>query len=468
MKKILYIAVVTAATLFQSCSSNFLEKDPPLEMSQSDVFSTKARVESTLLGVYSQFKNDNFNSFMGGKTYIAFDALGEDFVNIGANLVTLYGAYNMQTDINDAENIITWQEAYLAINNANVFLAGLDGAKSVAGDSYGQFKSEALFVRALSYYYLASLYGLPYKLNSGTSPCVPLRLTAATDATGNNLKRSTVAEVYNQILTDLNDANIANLASNTDATRATVAAAHALRMRVYMEMENWSAAITEGNKILSDSNYSLTTNLGDNYNSTNTTSESIFVLPMADNNRPGTQQTPFEYYNDGQTMIIDKQYGVYSIAGYHNAADQRVASLMSTVGGHLICSKYPNKNIWIPIMRLAEINLAVAECYANVGDPTSLTSAKALLKAVRRRSLADSSDTDFSNAKIDALSKTNLLTAIYNEKRLEFLGEGQRALDIHRRAESYVKPSAGINVATSATNYIWPIPSSETTINKGL
>ncbi len=127
--------------------------------------------------------------------------------------------------------------------------------------------------------------------------------------------------------------------------------------------------------------------------------------------------------------------------------------------------KFTSKNSWVPIFRLGEVKINLAECCAEKGGASEAT-AKALLKEVRRRSLADTDDTLLSNAQIDALTGDGLKTAIYNEKRLEFLGEGMRSLDIHRRAESYVKPD--INVTASDNNYIWPIPSSETAINKAL
>ena len=464
MKKINYIFIIIAVTLFNGCKSDFLEREPALKMSEKDLFSTQSRIEAALLGVYSQIKNTSTDSYLGGKSYVAIDAKGEDFVNIGNNLVTLFGTYNMQTGTTDAENIVNWQQAYMTINNANVFLFGLDGVKTIVGDSYGQFKSEALFLRALSYYYLNMFYAKPYTFDPN-SKSVPLRLTPSVDGSGNDLKRSTVKEVFNQILADLSDANIQELGSTGNSsngiTRATQAAAHALRMRVYMAMGNWDSAITEGTAI---TGYSLISDIATLY-STPISTEAIFSLPMADNNRPNTQQTVWEYYYDGQTMVVDEAVGIYSKTGYNNSSDTRISSFIATEDGSRICTKFTSKNTWVPIFRLAEIKLNLAECYAQKGG-VSETTAKALLKEVRRRSLADASDAVLSNLQIDALSGSSLKIAIYNEKRLEFLGEGMRSLDIHRRAENYIK--GDMNIAPSADNYIWPIPSSETSINKAI
>jgi uncharacterized protein YxjI len=471
MKKRNYILLAAmTALVFSSCSKDFLQKEPPLEMSTGDIFSTYDRIESSLLGVYSEFKNNSYNSFIGGKSYLAIDAKGEDFVNISSNLVTLSGTYNMQTGATDDENTVTWQSAYLAINNANTFLLNLESAKTVAGDSYDQFKSEALFVRALSYYYLTTFYAMPYKLDH-TAKAVPLRLTASTDGSGNSLKRSTIEEVLNQILTDLSDANIASLPSVSNtydaATRATQGAAHALRMRIYMEMENWDAAIAEANAI---TGYSLAADVASLYSAPYYSAETIFSLPMADNNRPNTQQTVWEYYYDGQIMVLDNNVGIYGKTGYNLTTDKRISSLIGTANSRKISTKFTSKNSWIPIFRYAEIKLNLAECYAAKGGAANETLAKNLLKEVRRRSLASADDSLLPDATLSALTGVDLKNAIYNERRLEFLGEGIRSLDIRRRAETFRKGTDAnpIIVSPSDDNYIWPIPTSETSINKAI
>lgn len=88
---------------------------------------------------------------------------------------------------------------------------------------------------------------------------------------------------------------------------------------------------------------------------------------------------------------------------------------------------------WVPIFRYAETLLDLAECYANTtgGEGT----AKELLKRVRYRSLPE----DVDPLDIDALSGDGLKEAIYNEKRLEFIGEGIRGIDIIRRGENFVQ-----------------------------
>jgi starch-binding outer membrane protein, SusD/RagB family len=468
MKKIFIALSAVGLILFGSCSEGFLQKDSSLEIEESSIFSSPERIESSLLGIYAQLKNSAYYSFMGGKTYVVFDAMGDDFYNISGNTIVLRNTYDMSVKATDAENITTWQEAYLAINDANVFLVNLDSAKAVAGDMYDQYKAEALFTRGFAYYYLNMLYGKPYTVDS-SALSVPLRLTANTDLTGNNLAQSTVKQIFEQILADVSPANIANLpdgsTTETGTGRATKAAAHMLRMRVYMAMNDWTDAIAEGTAI---NGYALVNNITTLFATPFMSSENIFSFPMADNNYPNTQESVYEYYYDGQIMILNDSigFGVISKAGYNNPADARVSGLTSTSGTVSILTKVNSSTDWIPVYRYAETLLNLAECYISKTTP-NLDSARICLKQVRRRSLVDSTDTNFSNAQIDILSAENLKTAIYNERRLEFLGESIRGLDIHRRGENYVKPDMD-PVTPSDGGYIWPIPTTETSINKSI
>lgn len=159
MKKILIIPGLIALLFLGGCESSFLDKDPQVEIGEPDIFSDADRIASTLLSLYAELKMDSYGgrAVLGGKTLIAFDNRGEDLINVNSNNVTLAATYAMRTGDADAENTLTWRFTYLAINNVNCFLDGLEGAKDVVGGNYNQYVAEAKFVRALAYYYLCGL-----------------------------------------------------------------------------------------------------------------------------------------------------------------------------------------------------------------------------------------------------------------------------------------------------------------------
>lgn len=462
MKKIIIFSTLCGSLLLGSCSSSFLDKEPPLYVSEGDIFTSPTRIEATLNGLYAAIKNTGSKSLMGGKTYLVFDNRGEDVMNISNNLVTLFNTYNMNVGITDAENADTWTYAYLAINKVNTFLQSLEGAKEVAGENYNRYVQEAKFIRALAYYYLNNLYAIPYSVNPD-SKSVPLRLIAEAGTDNNNMPRSTVKQIYAQILEDLKDISALDTKVNTYAsvTHATQAAANMLKMRTYMAMNDWGNAITAGKLV---TGYELPDDVTLIYKAPYFSKETIFSLPMADTNVPNTQQSLAEYYYDGKIMLIDTKQGIMSKANYSLAADKRIQAFKGATGLLLKFTDAKTKLQWVPIFRYAETVLDLAECYANQADGEA--SAKALLKQVRQRSIA--ADVDPLN--IDALSGTALKEAIYNERRLEFIGEGLRGIDIMRRGETFLKVSdnATIEVKPSNANYTWPIPQVELLINSDI
>lgn len=364
-----------------------------------------------------------------------------------------------------SDNTETWTKLYQTINNANTFLEKINDAKEIAGNNYGKWVAEAKFVRALSYYYLNSLYAQPYLLNKDAKS-VPLRLKSEDNTGNNNLKRSTVAEIDAQILEDLSDENINNLpaaAGTYDAvTRATQGAAHVLRQRIYMEQGQWDKAIEEG---LAVKGYILESDISNLFKSPFITNETIFSFPMSETNRGSRQSAPAYYFYDGTRFVIDYTSGILSKAGYSITNDARVKELTGKVGTQPISTKFKDSQNyldWTPVFRYAEVLLNLAESYYQNGDEPS---ARKYLNEVRRRSVKESDDV----LDISSLTGEALKTAIYNERRAEFIGEGIRSLDIHRRGEDFIKQGGTvkeIHITPAINGYIWPIPTIESSANK--
>ena len=247
----------------------------------------------------------------------------------------------------------------------------------------------------------------------------------------------------------------------TGVTHATQAAANMLKMRVYMAMNEWDKAITAGELV---TGYSLPEDVTLIYKAPYFSQESIFSLPMADTNIPNTQQSLAEYYYDGKIMLIDTKSGIMSKPDYSLATDKRIIAFKGEKDLLMKFTDAKTKLQWVPIFRYAETLLDLAECYANKagGEAT----AKSLLKQVRGRSVDAATDP----LNIDNLSGDALKEAIYNEKRLEFIGEGIRGIDIMRRGEHFIKVGENetINVGPSDEKYTWPIPQVELLLNKDI
>ena len=131
-----------------------------------------------------------------------------------------------------------WTKLYESIYISNDFLIHVEGSTVIPQKELDIYQGEALFFRALDYFYLVNLFGdVPLLTTSDVS---------VTSAAG----RTPKAEVYQQIITDLQNAQRMLQGSTNGNTRITVDAATALLARVYLYLEQWDKAIAEANRIL--------------------------------------------------------------------------------------------------------------------------------------------------------------------------------------------------------------------------
>ena len=466
MKQIERFFPLMLATLLSSCSG-FLDKTPFLQLTDTSIFSSPERVEGAVKGVYTQMKE---NTFIGSKTYACIENMGDDMNNVSGNGYECTFSYNMEVGKETRDNYQTWNGAYLTIHSANSVLENLETYREVVGDHYARYVQEVKFCRALAYYYLANLYGQPYMLDGGASLAVPLRLKAEKTPVGNDLRQSTVAEVYAQVLEDTREYEALPEPNSSDYSinRANHAAVHMLRMRVYMAMEQWQQAIEEGEAV---QGYELATEVKAPFLSNPSCTESIFSFPFeGTNNGGGRQYAACYFYATGNSLVLDRESGIHSelYPLYNLPADARVSALIATASsGQSVLTKFTDSTTyldWVPIFRYAETLLNLAECYWQTHQEEK---AIAALRKVRRRSLAAADDP----LDLTTLHGALLGEAIYLERRAELVGEAIRALDIKRRCETFVKKKgtpAEFSCAPTSSGYTWPIPTIETANNKAI
>jgi hypothetical protein len=116
----------------------------------------------------------------------------------------------------------------------------------------------------------------------------------------------------------------------------------------------------------------------------------------------------------------------------------------------------------VPIIRYAEVLLNLAEGRARAAGSVDEKSV-ALLNAVRGRS---DPSTQFTLA--DFPDVNAFTTALLRERRIEFLGEGLRSIDLMRLNLPIPAKGTAPGVLPSDPNYVWPIPSSELSANRSM
>ncbi|WP_348797265.1 RagB/SusD family nutrient uptake outer membrane protein [Flavobacterium adhaerens] len=357
---------------------------------------------------------------------------------------------------------------FYTIQSANIGLEKMVNSP-ITEAQRNQYMGESLFVRAYCYYELVNLFG-----------GVPLYTTSL--GTGDlNLSRSSAAEVYAQIESDLKEsaAKLESAPVNRDG-RINKWAAYALLARVTLFQEKWADAKMYANKVITEGPFSLETDFLNIWNVNNHNGvESILeaqtssvqdkslgaALPTLAGAR-GEDKKNFPSNDAGDVLdgwgwcmpTSDLENAYLSendeirrrstITKWGEAAygDELLNpthkfSLNDNKSGR-ICRKYyipietrrsldkldGHLPLNIPLIRLAEMYLTRAEASYHAGGD-----ALGDINIIRARVKLDPKT---------GISGPTLLKQIYKERRLELAFEGLRLFDIRRQKD----PSTGKRV----------------------
>ena len=475
MKKISILILVIS--VLSSCEQNFLDTVQKTNIAENEAFSTPGKILAQVNNLYGQVQNA---SFYGGRFIIFNEQRADEFGQNDGNAATGSAVWQQSVaSTNDFVNNV-WSAGYTAINASNILISKLQGSKVVSDSLAKLYTGEAKFIRALSYLSLVQTYAKPYALNpKGLG--LPLRLTPITSSGYNDMARSTIEEVYVQIIKDLNEAEnelpIAYATPLLNTSRAKKSTAIALKARVYLIQGNYESVVKESQKLVSSTapfqysvaslTHKLESNFATIFGGSYTGSEAIFSIPFANSTTetPASQSSlAFNYVS--QPIIFLTTAGISSNPALNSLSDARAGLISINGAKQKLLRKFnlttaPFRD-YVPVIRYAEVLLNYAEASANLND---LTTATALLKAVRNRS-----NPNFVFPENEINSKEALINTILTERRIELLGEGFRLFDLQRKLQTLPSKVGSIGTAPlvllNSSNYIWPIPSGEISTNK--
>jgi hypothetical protein len=525
------LTLATGLTLgLSACEVTDLK--PQNALAEDVVFNSSARVALAVAGVYNAAQSGFYDPLTGGALQTRGypfggaaseldDVRGEDLVDMAG----FFGIVYTNAITPASPNVVNmWSGCYSVINQANVTLAGVRAAAAsgiITAAEAEAYEGELLFLRALAHHELVIHFSRPFIENNGASPGVPYRdfaiNTVAAVEQSKAVDRGTVANVYDKMLADLEAAEAklpATRTGNLRVVRATKGAAIALKQRLRLHQGNWSAAVTEGNKLISGTT-TFTSPIG-GYTLAATpqaafpggaavTNENIFSIENSSDDNPGVNGALPNVFGSRSATQNSAGAGrallaispVLYNASFFTCGDLRRTQLMQLDAGsqpRYVTRKYrdaSNSTDFAPIIRYAEVLLNQAEAQARLG--TNNEQALALLNAVRNRAVTTVAD----QFAAGSLSGAALVQAILNERRIEFVAEGFRWDDIHRLSgeKTYsTRPGGGIpakyttaqitttaygcNTAIAAPGnraieyaaplFLWPIPSIEITNNTTL
>lgn len=196
MKKIIYILI--ASMMFASCSDSFLDVEPTKSIPVEQAFTTEKSVKAAVTGVY--YSLTNFKG-MGRYNIMSADVRGDDMmVPQRNNWNAFVSDYNYSYEPTNSNGNTMYLRAYEVIEGCNSILdANASGMITLTDEVKNPMLAEITAVRALCFYNLVRFFSKTYVGNEST-PGIPVKITADPSA----LKgRGTVAEVYTQIIKDL-------------------------------------------------------------------------------------------------------------------------------------------------------------------------------------------------------------------------------------------------------------------------
>ncbi len=427
------ILLLNIILLFGSCS-NILDLEPEQSVSDASAVVDKKSAEAALAGAYDKLQSDNYY----GREFVAAIYLaGNDVTWTGS--LNYYRAFNNHSYQSDNTTINTaWYAIYATLNAANQVIDKVSALSSqvLTDTDKNRIVGEAYFIRALSLFDLGRTWGNIPIITKGT--------ITAHDFDG--VKQSTQPEVYQQVIKDLQTA-LSLLPEKVDRSRATKNTARALLARVYLYAENWEKAEEYSSILIADTNnYQLVDY--PSFFSNKQTKESIFELlyTTSDKNTHG-------YYwlssaNGGRHEWAPSE-GIVSLLGSSEIGGTRKA-LYSDQSTAINKNFYVGNLYWRTtgddpayILRISEQYLIRAEARAKKAT-LDLTGALSDLNAVRLRAQIKA---------LTGLSKSEIILAIENERRVEFPFEPHRWFDLVR-----TKRAGTVLGVTDSDKWIFPIP----------
>lgn len=481
-----FIYIICFILVVTGCE-DFLDLKPISSTTSENAYKTASDAEAALIGTYDSFSQ----TYYVWDFLCASDIMSDNFYSGGDNL-EINAFEDLTVGINNSRIYGWWGSLYNAILKANTVLAKVPAIEDAALDEdnrRNQILGEASFLRAYHYYHLVKLFG-----------GVPLitEPSSSTDPEATQVPRNTEAEVYAQIIEDLEYA-AANLPdtygddASVNKGRATKGAANAMLAKVYAQKSDrdYQKVLEYCNEVISSSaGYILLDEFddlwdGDHYNN----NESIMEVQFGgegdkDGNWGPQMNLPPSISGDTWRKFATPSHNLIDAYDAEGDDIRKNATIFfenvnwvdeywsPTTGGSVpFAYRWREAGGWNSsnrqyIVRLGDIILLKAEA---LNELDRLEEARVEINRIRDR--AGLGDTP-------AATKEEMKTAILNERRLELAQEGQRWDDLKRAgvAVETMNNLVEINLLTGmAKDYpmedymlLLPIPQSERDRNPNL
>lgn len=423
------MSVLVVLVSLAACNKQ-LNIEPKQSIELGTAFKTEEEINQGLIGCYSIMGSA---ALYGTDLNLVPELLGSAGIGEWYGTFTGYRQLaNLTTTPNNDNARRIWVGAYSAINLANVMrdiLTGPNGATVVGdNDARNALIGETEFIRGVLHFELVRLYGKQYDASTKDGLGVPIKLTGATDTATAAQKptRSTVDQVYTQVINDLKDA--VDKLPESNGVRANRYVAMAFLSRVYLQKGDYQNALLTANEVINNGPFTQpSADLTAPWRTKNL-KENVFEIQQNDQNNAGTS-------NDGlATFYADTEDGIgrgdmdvsADFIDEYPAGDKRVDAwyYIGYQYGGIMTNKWIAYGQNIPIIRIEEMYLTRAECNLRLNSTVG---------ALPVDDLAMINNPDRTGQPVILLPT---LDDVLKQRRLELAFEGVNFHDILRLKES--------------------------------
>lgn len=403
----------------------YLNQTPENSLTGDAFFKTEADANAAIMGVYDALQacSDKF---------ITWGEFRADLISPVANNDNTYPYFQLFENNRIAS---IWAQPYNMIGRANVVIEKVPGIPELDNrfttEESNAIVGEALFLRALAYFYLVR-----------TFQDVPLVLQApSSDAVDFMVPKYSANEVLDKIEADLaqaeKDVPAAYGKPAETKGRVTKGAANALLTDVYLWRAKYAQAAAAAKKVLDNSNYALVPG------------EDWFNIFSQKNSSESILEVQYDYSLSETNSLrgLSSNFNMNPVLfNYFDGEKDRLRGLNRTYreAGARTYWKYSGlttDNIERPtndpnyiLYRLADVMLLRAEALAHLGGPEKDEAAR-LLNLVRDRVSLDPYDFLDANSPVDMF-----MELIIKERAMELAMEGKRWFDLVRVANNENQP----------------------------
>ncbi|HTN36396.1 MAG TPA: RagB/SusD family nutrient uptake outer membrane protein [Arachidicoccus sp.] len=246
--KLIVIMLACNFMYLNSGCKKFLNVDPLSALSGNNFWKTPADFDNYMAGIYNQFRS--YTMMDEGNTYTQFfPAIGDfrcaPFTGVNTsnrNYINQLANNDLKGVINSTSNwvgtyarITDWTRFFQIISSCNILVDEIGKSEGVLSEKQrGQFKGEAVFMRNLSYFYMARLFGdIPYYTD-------PYR----TDPSA----REDMVAVLNKCMADMGSAVDGLPWTYDDPSKRGVRAMKGAGLDLMMEINMWCAGFDAPNQ----------------------------------------------------------------------------------------------------------------------------------------------------------------------------------------------------------------------------